>query len=371
MFERVGGYYYFFPTYALGKKVIWEGIDKDGLRVLDHFPKELIDGKPNDTELKIRARNGSVFQIIGTDKFDIAAIGTNPVGCVFSEYALQDPKVWDYIRPILAENGGWAIFLTTPRGLNHAWKLLQVAKNDPEHWFSQVLTVDDTHTIGPEVLAQERREMPQALFNQEYYCEFLENAGAFFRRITENTYSDERQHSGHMVQLGVDLAKYQDWTVITPFCLTCFVAMPQDRFNQVDWNLQKSRIEATYHRFKALKVIPDSTGVGDPIAEDLDRAGLTVEPFKFTEVSRRQLLDNLAVLLEQDKIKIPNDPGLVDELRSMVFTLSDSKGKLHVGVPENLHDDRIMSLALSVWGATEPIPAEEGEFELYGEQNFG
>ena len=173
--ERVGGYYYFFPTYKQGKKILWEGRDKDGFRFIDHFPKEIRDGKPNDTELKIKLKNGSLFQIVGTNDID-SIVGTNPVGCVFSEYSLQDPRAWDYIRPILAENDGWAVFNYTPRGENHGHDLYEFARNDP-NWFCQRLTVDDTKAISPEVLEQERKEIIQkngddALFWQEYYCSF-------------------------------------------------------------------------------------------------------------------------------------------------------------------------------------------------------
>ena len=108
--KRVGVYYYFFPTYNQGRKVMWDGIDRDGFKYMDHIPPELRDGDPNKAEMKQRLINGSLFQIIGTDNID-AIMGTNPVGCVFSEYALQNPAAWDLIRPILAENGGWAVFI--------------------------------------------------------------------------------------------------------------------------------------------------------------------------------------------------------------------------------------------------------------------
>src|SRR5688500_15602012 len=49
---RVGTYFYIFPTYTQGKKVIWDGIDADGLRVRDHIPPELVVST-NATEMKI------------------------------------------------------------------------------------------------------------------------------------------------------------------------------------------------------------------------------------------------------------------------------------------------------------------------------
>lgn len=363
MVEEVGNYYYFLPTYSQAKKVIWEGKTKDGTPFLDFFPKELIESI-NNSELKIKFKNGSLFQLIGSDNID-SIVGSNPRGCVFSEFPLQERKAWDFIRPILAENEGWAIFNGTPRGKNHAWDTLQIAIDSP-HWFHQILTVHDTDAISKEALEEERKEMPQALFQQEYYCDFIEGAGQFFRRVKKNIYDTSRAlpEQGDF-QLGVDLAKYQDWTVITPFNLNFFIAYPQERFNQVDWVLQKARIEASARRHSAVDtnqtalVWPDATGVGDPIVEDLKARGVRVggenqEGFKFTEQSRTNLLNNLAILLEQDKIKIPDDEGLVSELESFRYELTE-RGKIRITVPEGKHDDRVMSLALSVWGITEKV----------------
>jgi hypothetical protein len=126
----------------------------------------------------------------------------------------------------------------------------------------------------------------------------------------------------------------------------------------VDWNLQKAKIEAMARRYSDALIVPDSTGLGDPIVEDLRQRGLRIANegagFKFTETSRRQLLDNLAILLEQDKIRIPNDEGLLTELESFRFEMSD-QGRIKVTVPQGMHDDRVMSLALAVYGVKNPI----------------
>lgn len=183
MLERVGSYYYFFPTYNQGRKILWEGMDKTGFKFLDHIP-EALRKSTNNQEMKIELKNGSIFRVIGTDNID-SIVGTNPVGAVFSEYALQDPGAWDYTRPILAENGGWAIFNYTPRGKNHGYALYEMARQS-EHWFTNKLTVDDTHAIDPDVLANERSEMylktgNDALFLQEYYVSFdAPVEGAYF-----------------------------------------------------------------------------------------------------------------------------------------------------------------------------------------------
>lgn len=179
MLKRVGNYYYYFPTYRRGKDILWDGKDKSGFPFMDHFPRELVLSK-NKTEMKIELKNGSLFKIIGTDKQD-SVVGPNPVGCVFSEYSLQNPEAWGLIRPILAENNGWAIFNYTPRGKNHGWDMWQMAKNNPE-WYSETLSVDDTGAITKEQIDAERRaDMSEDLVRQEFYCSFEASVpGAYY-----------------------------------------------------------------------------------------------------------------------------------------------------------------------------------------------
>jgi phage terminase large subunit len=175
MYERVGTYYYFFPTYRQAKKVIWNGMTRDGFKFIDYFPKQLRK-RTNDSEMLIEMENGSIFQLIGTDNID-AVMGANPVGCVFSEWSLQNPAAWDYTRPILAENDGWGAFIYTPRGKNHGHTLLETARAYPDTWYSEVLTVEDTKAINPDVLNQEydeivRKDGNDSLYRQEYMCDF-------------------------------------------------------------------------------------------------------------------------------------------------------------------------------------------------------
>ena len=191
MLERVGTYFYFFPTYAQGKKILWDGMDKTGFKFLDHIPVD-IRKRTNNTDMLIELLNGSIFQIVGTDNID-SIVGTNTIGCVFSEYALQNPAAWDFMRPILRENGGWAIFNYTPRGNNHGKKLYDMARNNPD-WFCSLLTVDDTKDInGNRIITdadieEERRSgMSEELIQQEYYCSFeAAIEGAYYAKEITN-----------------------------------------------------------------------------------------------------------------------------------------------------------------------------------------
>lgn len=181
MQKKVGAYYYFFPTYAQGRKVLWEGIGKDGFRYIQHFPDVCVE-KTNDTNMQVFYKNGSIFQIIGTDDID-KIVGTNPIGCVFSEYSLQNPKAWEFIRPILRENEGWAIFNFTPRGKNHAFDLYNMAITN-DSWFVSKLTILDTNILTEADVEEERQAgMLEEMIQQEFYCSFTASIiGAYYSK---------------------------------------------------------------------------------------------------------------------------------------------------------------------------------------------
>jgi len=183
--KKIGVYYYIFPTYAQAKKVIWDAINNDGLKFLDYIPKELVEST-NGQEMKIRFKNGSLIQLVGSDNID-SLVGTNPIGLVFSEYALQDPRAYQFLRPILLANNGWALFLSTPRGKNHMWELYNIAKNSPD-WFAYKLTVDDTRHISIREIEKDRAEglMSDDLIQQEYYTSFeLGVEGAYYAKYLD------------------------------------------------------------------------------------------------------------------------------------------------------------------------------------------
>ena len=172
-------YAYILPTYAQGRKIIWDSIDKMGLKFPDHIPKEALLNT-NTVELKFNFKNGSFIQILGSDKID-AIRWTSYKWVIFSEYAFQNPTVWDVLRPILAENNWWAIFNSTPNGKNHFFDLYNTAENS-DNWFNQSLTVDDTWAVSEEYIEQERQEgMTEEMIQQEYYVSFDVGAiGAYY-----------------------------------------------------------------------------------------------------------------------------------------------------------------------------------------------
>src|SRR6185295_1192727 len=186
MHRRRGAYWHVYPTFAQARKAIWEGFRADtGERTIDNcFPAGIVKSR-NETEMKIELNNGSIWRLMGSDKIEV--VGAGPVGVVFSEYALSKPRADELISPMLMQNGGWASYITTPRGRNHAWKLYQAAKEDPS-WFCELQTLYDTRAYDPEVtLAAERaRGRPEALIRQEYCCDWTAaNVGSVYGDLVE------------------------------------------------------------------------------------------------------------------------------------------------------------------------------------------
>lgn len=178
-FERVANYWHMLPEYAQARKAIWDAVNPHtGKRRIDEaFPREL-RARTNAQEMLIEFKNGSIWQVAGSDNYD-RLVGSSPAGVVFSEWALADPAARAFIRPMLLENGGWQLYITTPRGRNHAYRSFNNAKETPGS-FAELLTVEQTGVFDADALERERlaliadygEDEGESLFRQEYYCSF-------------------------------------------------------------------------------------------------------------------------------------------------------------------------------------------------------
>lgn len=189
-FERVANYWHMLPEYAQARKAIWEAVNPHtGRRRIDEaFPLELRK-RTRDHEMQIQFVNGSSWQVVGSDNFN-SLVGSAPAGIVYSEWALANPNARAYLRPIIAENKGWQIFITTPRGRNHAYTTLRAAEKTAGS-FAQILDATQTGVFTTEQLALELaayiaefgEDYGRAKFEQEYLCSFeAANLGAILAR---------------------------------------------------------------------------------------------------------------------------------------------------------------------------------------------
>jgi hypothetical protein len=265
--QRVGLYAYLFPNYNQGRKVIWEGMDRDGFKFLDHFPEELRE-KTNNTTMSITFKNGSKFQIFGTDDIDTFR-GTNPVGCVFSEYSYQAEGAFAAIRPILRENKGWAIFNWTPHGRNHAYRL-EVMARQSKKWFFQSLTVNDTKKpdgspVVTEAEIQEERDegMTESFLQQEYYNSYDAQLETCFFGNTLN-----RQEFAEPGTKG-DLNTFkEEWDIEKRFSETVIFEPSEDRKGILEiWDIPYN-LEPGWDKLKWEKRYSVGSDIGEGLGQD-------------------------------------------------------------------------------------------------------
>lgn len=177
---RPANYWHCLPHYEQARKAIWEAVNPHtGKKRIDEtFPME-IRKRTDNSSMVVEFKTGSVYRVVGSDNPD-SLVGAPPLGIAFSEWAISNPSAWGLLQPILLENGGWADFITTPRGRNHVHGMLKMARERPQTWFSQVLTVDDTGQVSAEQIEEAKagyvslygEEAAEALIQQEYWCSF-------------------------------------------------------------------------------------------------------------------------------------------------------------------------------------------------------
>jgi len=181
--KRIGTYYYILPNAVQARRVLFDGITSEGMRILDFIPPEIIKST-NIQQMKVTLVNSSQIIFVGSENYD-SLRGTNPVGCIFSEYAYQHPQCYPTLRPVLLNNNGFAIFISTPFGENHFFNLFEIAQQNPDEWFSYFQTVADTQHISEEQIRHEIEtgEISPDMAEQEYYCSFSIGAiGAYYSK---------------------------------------------------------------------------------------------------------------------------------------------------------------------------------------------
>ncbi len=354
--EKPGLYWYIAPSYRQAKSIAWTRLKTLLQPALEHWKFNEQELYVEETYLKTR------IELKGADNEEsLLGVGLN--GVVFDESAMVRSTVWPRIvRPMLADRQGWAIFISTPKGKNWFYDLfmrgIEGSETYDKDWKSYKFPTSVNSYIEQSEINEMKNDMPERLFMQEVMAEFLSDSIGVFRGLKSCVVGKlQTPVPGRFYVVGVDLAKAVDFTVITILDSVTREVVFWDRFNQIDWREQKLRIQEWAAVYNNAMVVIDSTGVGDPIAEDLQQSGLSLyydkngnPGFKITSVTKGQLINNLILAIEQRQITIPPKlVVLIEELENFEYLLSES-GNVKYQAPEGKHDDAVISLALAVWG---------------------
>jgi hypothetical protein len=327
--------------------------------------------------------NGSVVHFLSMEDYNNNR-GFTSFGTVIDEASEIAREAYTaVIRPQLFGTDGWLLALGTPKG--HTWfyeEYTAAQLGDRPHsacWQIPTLGAHinaDSRALvraphayeNPEFtfkqLQEEYDTLPERYFRQEYLAEFLDDAGGVFHNVMGCIRGELQAgpaHSTRQYAIGLDLAKHQDYTVLTIMDLAARQVVGFERFNQADWTLQKARIVATALKWNNALVWMDATGVGDPIYDDLRAAGLRIHPYVFTHASKDALTNNAVLLVEQGEVGYPNIPPMIADLKALEYQRT-SAGTLRIAAPEGGHDDCVFSFCLACWalarGNHTTIPAD-------------
>jgi phage terminase large subunit-like protein len=268
-------------------------------------------------------------------------------------------RAWEQVlRPTLTDYQGHAWFLSTPKSLNYFYTLYRrgqdQAGDDHAAWKSwQFPTGANPYLPADEITAAEH-ELPERTFLQEYQAQFIEDAGAVFRRVLEARQPclQPRRQDGHRYVIGVDWARVNDFTVFVVVDTTAHCVCALDRFTRVEYKVQLERLRALVDRFRPTVVVAERNNMGDPLVEQLRRDRVPVWPFLSTNESKREAIETLALAFERSEIGIPDAPEaaiLQHELSAFTAETLPS-GLLRYAAPGGGTDDCVMALALA-WQA--------------------
>lgn len=332
-------------------------IERYFLPHLNKLPREMWEWRKQAKMLTINgayidfrsAEHPETMEGFGYDKAFL-----NEAGIILKDDYLWDnairPMFWDYptIKVVI---GG------TPKG--GGGKFEELAERGKDSNQTNYKTFHFTSFDSPfehihKAIQEDMKTMPERVVKQEIFAEFLEDSGIVFRNFMDIMDAlPQKPQTGHRYVMGVDLAKVEDFTVLVVYDAINNKQVYQARFNKLDWGMQKARIAETARHFtdgiSPAQVVIDATGLGDPVVDDLGRMGIPVDPIKFTNDQKRQLIERLSNWIELGRIHMINIPETISELKNFTYDISDVTDRVRYGAPVGFHDDIVIAHALAVW----------------------
>ncbi len=299
--------------------------------------------------------SGGSIQIRSADKPDnLRGVGLDFL--VMDECAWVERRTWyEVLRPALADKQGDAVFISTPKGRDWFFELFQYGLvPDQTQYESWRFPTSSNPFIPVEEIKAVKAGTDSRTFRQEYLAEFIEDAGGVFRRVreaataevTDRAVVDKVTGKQHNYIIGVDWGRKHDYSVFAVLDCDTKSIVAIDRFSGVEYHSQRLKLKALHDKFNPLVIIVESNAMGEPIIEQLQMDRLPVYPFSTQIRSKMEIIDSLALGLEKDMLKIPDDEAVIGELQSYEGKRTKT-GMMSYSAPEGLHDDIVMAIALA------------------------
>jgi Terminase large subunit, T4likevirus-type, N-terminal len=348
------------PTYKIVKRGYRE--------VLRQLPRDLLThDPPSDSSFDagrsviLKFKNGSQMEFYSAERPE-GMLGEGVSFAVLDEAATMPSRIWEQVvRPTLMDKKGGAMLISTPRGRNWFYKRY-VRGQDPQkpEWASWTFTSYDNPFVEDAEIKEMEDELPTVLFEQEAMAKFIAAGSNVFEwdieyvqraLVGDNGMVEGESVSGQHAFLGVDLAKTTDFTVLYGAAERTRRNVYFERFHSPKWSEQKRRIRRAVGKLMragatGVTLVMDSTGVGDPIVEDMEDAGFDVVGINFTTYKNKMVM-LLAKDLETGRAFLLEDQ--IEEFENYQLNQTE-KGRITYSAPEGEHDDVVSAKMLSHWG---------------------
>lgn len=331
------------PIYSQAKKVFSElvlAISETGLT-----------NSINKSELFVSFINGSIIYFRSGERED-SLRGYTLDYLIMDEAAYQKDAVWKTVlRPTTLVRGKKVLFISTPKGKNWFYEVaMRGYSEEYPKYKTYHATSYDTPFITLEELEEAKLSLPESIYKQEILAQFIDNGGEVFTNLDLNCLLDTypSKESNEKYYAGLDVGRANDYTVLTILNSKGQVVRIF-RQRQNTWNVIVSEVVKHLREFNARCII-EINGVGDPIYEQLKKQYPNVEPFTTTNDSKQNLVEDLILAMNENKLILPTsnlNPDLYRELTTFTYEYSPKTRRVKYGAQSGFHDDMVMSLALS------------------------
>lgn len=305
----------------------------------------------NKSELTIVFINGSTIYFRSAERED-GLRGNTLDYLVIDEAAYIKDNVWSQVlRATVLVKGKKVLFLSTPKGRNWFYELAMRGENDE---YTQYKTYKgssfDSPFISQEELYEAKMSLPDNIYKQEILAEFIDDGGEVFSSLKHNCVLEQypSKEPNERYYAGLDIGRANDYTVLT-ILNTKGEVVRIFRERQNSWNVIVSEVVKNLREFNA-RVQIEINGVGDPIYEQIKKQYPNVEPFITSNESKQNIIEDLILVLNEEKLKLPSQTlnnDLYKEMSIFTYEYSPKTRKVKYGSPSGFHDDMVMSLAIA------------------------
>lgn len=329
------------PTYKNGRP-LWRFVERHLLPLAMRREARL-----NRSERVAELARGGFLGIYSADSPD-SILGEAFHLVVIDEAARVPEELWtEAIQPTLADYGGKALLISTPKGRNWFWKEWQRGRDgDPLVRAFQAPSSDNPNPRIQAAADAARDRVSERTYRQEWLAEFIEDGGEVFRNV--RACAADAPAGGERFVMGIDWGRDHDYTVVTVMDVAARAMVACDRYTNIPTEQQIGRVVALYERYRPEVIVAERNSLGAPLIDLLFyQHGLPVQPFATTHQSKARIIDALALAFERRALRVLDLPWLVGELEAYAILKTTALQLPTYGAPAGMHDDGVMSLALA------------------------